>query len=189
LLILGGVGFANDDAARFVGMVPFTEYVIEALSNPRDIMSDFVLRSPDEVDAGGVAYRIFIAEGYAPPALHMDVCPAPYETTWYSLVSTAGHPIAFSFVMEVEEMNRGLATWFSPVTTRMLRNVQSPAYLAFCNFGATMGAYRLSHSLVVDHSSVGSGGLACDVRVVVGEEVVLVDAQAAPVSVECYGER
>lgn len=153
---------AQSAADLFPGMEPFTYPGYEKFANPESADEyDFeMVEVPvEQVEPDGVGYRFFIAEGAPPPILYEDVCPAGYETVWYTYDSATPIPISVGFSTQIQPAEGDRASYFNVFFGDEYRERAGspihygPVYIAFCTYSDTRGEYSRYYDTSVSNES------------------------------------
>jgi hypothetical protein len=189
---------AQSPASLFPGMEPFTSVGYDKYANPQGSAEDFeMVEVPvEEIDPSGVGYRFFIAEGGPPANLYEDVCPAGYETMWYTFESASPIPLAVGFSAQVQPAEGDRASYFNARFGDEYRERAGspthygPVYLAFCAFSDTRGEYSRYHDISVSNESTDFDvEISCQISVNnSGNREILAEDSGISV-VYCFGER
>jgi hypothetical protein len=183
----------------FVGMQPLEGVAYEKHSDPTDLMSDLILLGADDVEPDGIGYRYYISQGSEPSILYEDVCPAGYETVWYTLEAYGVDPVTISFRSEINELVNGEVDWenldnlFAPVFREAQRVnsgqeiFTSPVYIGSCSYSETRGDFYRYHEATVD--STGMDTVRCQILVNNSGKQTVISESEAPYAAQCYGEQ
>ena len=155
---------AQDAADLFPGMEPFPYIAYEKFVHPEIVDNyDEIEVSVEQIEPDGVGYRYFIAEESTPSILYEDVCPAGYETVWYTFASAARIPISIMILDEVQfGKDVGLddrTRWFSTNFADQYRERAGnpthygPVYVAFCAYSDARGDYERFYNTAVTNES------------------------------------
>lgn len=189
----------NPTDKLFVGMQPLEGVAYERHSDPTDITSEVILLGADDVEPDGIGYRYYISQGSEPSILYEDVCPAGYETVWYTLEAYSAEPVVISFFLEVNKLVNGevdfenLDNLFSPVF-REAQRVSSgqeaftaPVYIGSCAYSKTRGDYYRYQEATVD--STGMATVRCQILVNNSGKQTVISESEALYAAQCYGEQ
>lgn len=196
LAFLVNFAAAQDAQSMFPDFKPFTDVGYEMLSDPNDIMSPLLEVPIDEIEPDGIGYRYFLLAGETPSIVGEDVCPAGYETVWYTFDSEANQ-IAFAITAEIEPQGSTPGEWFSPIFMDQYRDragdpvFPPPVHIGHCAYSDTRGDYRRSHTILTINRGRVDAQTSCKIemnnsgnRSVIDQEVV--NARFSP---QCYGDQ
>lgn len=192
LCLLGSVQ-AQSVNELFAGMTPLEGVAYEVLADPSDVMSPRLPASIDELEPEGAGYRFFYAETLPPDSLYTDVCPAGFETVWYTVEASDFGPVNFDFQGEVHPSEGGTeGDFFFSYFPGDEARVATPLYVGSCQYSDRRKMVYRSHNLnirpaVWDLSRVIR--LSCNVSVVnTGKRTVLAQQTLDNITF-CYGEQ
>lgn len=192
LCLLGSV-YGQSVYEMFAGMQPLEGVVYEALADSAEVMSPRLTASIDELEPEGAGYRFFYSETLPPDILHTDVCPAGFETVWYTVEADDFGPVNFDFQGEVHPLEgRTEGDFFFSYFPGDEAQMVTPLYVGSCQYSDRREMVYRSHNLnarpaIVDLSRVIR--LGCDVSVInTGRRTVLAQ-QTLDNLTFCYGEQ
>ena len=195
LAFLGASAAAQDAHAMFPDFMPFTAVGYEMLSDPNDFMSPLLEVPIDEIEPDGIGYRYFLIAGETPSIVGEDVCPAGYETVWYTFDSETD-PIAFAITAEIEPRGSTPGEWFSPIFMDQYRDragdpvFPPPVHLGHCAYSDTRGDYRRSHTINTINRGALGARISCKIEMNNSGNHILIDQEANTNSAAlCYGDQ
>lgn len=191
---------AQDAADLFPGMEPLPYMAYEKFVHPEIVDNyDKIEVSVEQIEPDGVGYRYFIAEESSPSILYEDVCPAGYETVWYTFSSAARIPISIAIFDEVlfggsvglGDRTRWFGTTFADQYRERVGNPThyGPVYMAFCAYSDTRGEFfRIFSTAVTNESFDIDVTLSCQILVNnSGNREILAEDSGVGVW-HCFGE-
>jgi hypothetical protein len=194
LLTLSVAGAQPIDSA-FPGLDRFRSVAYEISDEPADPLSPLIEVQIDELEPDGVGYRNYLVSGRTPSSVETDVCPAGYETIWYTFTSSGG-PVEIGFHAEIEPLNSTPGRWFSPISMDDYRaragnpRYSSPVHVGFCAYSNKRGGYRRSHDIFTRNPGSLGHSISCEIAVNNSGRRVRLDYEASTCFiVYCNGDR